>query len=92
MLVGSKYPWLKWLDGRVWFVRHGHDYTCLTSSMQSGAYMAAKEAGVAVVTRDVGLGFLVQAYTYHSTWKPNLSKISTDKINRAASRSVSNER
>jgi hypothetical protein len=92
MVRSSKYPWGDWLDGRVWLLRAHHDFMCLLSSLQSQAHTAAKDAGVAVATRDVGLGLLVQAYPNRSTWKPNLSAIPAGNIDRAANRSIQNRR
>lgn len=85
----SKYPWGDWLDGRVWFVRVHADFMCLVSSLQSQAHTAAKEAGVAVTTKDVGLGLLVQAYPVGSTWKPNLA---TGKFDRKIDKVLENKR
>jgi hypothetical protein len=79
----SKYPWAAWLDGRVWLLRAHHDFMCLVSSIQSQAHSAGREAGVAVVTRDLGLGVLVQAYPVGATWRPNLAAINSGKIDKA---------
>lgn len=79
----SKYPWGDWLDGRVWYVRVHHDFMCLVSSIQAQAHNWAHLMGVSVCTRDTGLGVLIQAYPSGSTWKPNLSAISSTAIKKA---------
>lgn len=83
MTRSSKYPWGNWLDGRVWLLRVHHDFMCLVPSIQSQAHVAAREAGVAVVTRDLGLGVLVQAYPIGATWRPNLAAVKVSKIDKA---------
>lgn len=76
----SIYPWEKWFNGQVWFLRTHKDFTCLEMSMQSQVYMWATKFGVAVTTRLINEGYdlagvMLQAYAVDSTWRPNLAKI-----------------
>jgi hypothetical protein len=83
----SKYPWADWLDGRVWLLQRElgdvADFSCLDTSMQAQARGWGLKLGVAVCTRLVSVGLLVQAYPVGSTWKPNLSAIDEKAIKRA---------
>jgi hypothetical protein len=44
----SKRPWHEWLDGRVWKLKEGEDYTCTPASLTVQARLAAKKMGVKV--------------------------------------------
>lgn len=80
----SQYPWDNWLDGRAWLLRaNGADFSCTEMSITSQAYNWAKLFGVAVSTRLVDGGVIVQAYPIGSTWKPNLAAIEPRKIKKA---------
>lgn len=46
----QKYPWNKWLDGRVWQLNGGKDFTSKPSGMAQQAYSAARKMGVKVQT------------------------------------------
>lgn len=86
--ASSMYPWEKWLNGQVWFLRTGTDFTCMEMSMQGQAYMWATKLGVAVTTRLVSdgdlAGVMLQAYAVDSTWRPNLAKFPLSKVARRA--------
>jgi hypothetical protein len=61
------YPWEQWLDGSVWLLRSGEDYSITTDSMRAAVSRAAKQAGkrarTSVVEDDDGTEALaVQAY------------------------------
>ncbi len=47
----GKYAWDEWLDGRVWLLRKGEDYTTTTPSMRASAAKAARGAGKRLRTR-----------------------------------------
>ena len=80
----SKYPWERWLNGQVWFLRTRADFTCMEVSIQGQAHMWAAKFKVSVTTRvvdEVGLaGVMLQAYPIDSTWKPNLIKFPLGKV------------
>lgn len=46
----SKYPWERWLDGRVWLLEADTDFVCLPTSMSLMAHAAAKQRGLKVRT------------------------------------------
>lgn len=80
----SKYPWEKWLDGRVWFLRTHTDFTCMEVSIQGQAHLWASKLKLSVSTRVVSdgtlTGVIVQAFPRHSTWKPNLAEFPLVKV------------
>ena len=49
--AGSRYPWDEWLDGSVWQLVHGDDYTAKTATFRSIASMQAKKRGGRIRTR-----------------------------------------
>lgn len=46
----EKYPWAEWLDGNVWSLDAGDDFTCTSESLRTTIYAAAKKRGVSVNT------------------------------------------
>jgi hypothetical protein len=48
---GSRYPWDEWLDGSVWLLSHGEDYTAKTATFRSIASTQAKKRGGRIRTR-----------------------------------------
>lgn len=49
--TGPNYPWDEWLDGRVWELTVGEDFTGRIDSMRSAASNAAINIGRTVRTR-----------------------------------------
>lgn len=88
----SKYPWTDWLNGKCWYIRTQADFLCLEMSIQGQAQSWAKKLGVAVTTRLVVGGVLVQAYPLGSTWKPHLANITLNDLVKAANRHINNPR
>lgn len=48
--LGVKYPYDKWMDGSIWMITKGEDFTCTANSMRSALFSAAKERGLKVRT------------------------------------------
>ena len=42
---GSRYPWDEWLDGGVWELMGGEDFTSKTSTFRANAQLQAKKRG-----------------------------------------------
>jgi hypothetical protein len=84
----SMYPWEKWLNGQVWFIRTNTDFRCMESSIRSQAHMWAMKLGVALTTRLISdsnlAGVMLQAYPIESTWKPNLARFPLSHVMRKA--------
>ena len=51
--AGSRYPWDEWLDGNVWELVHGDDFTAKPSTFRSIASGQAKKRGGKMRTRSV---------------------------------------
>lgn len=49
----SKYPWHQWLDGSIWKVVQGEDFTCKTPSMWTTLTNKAKKTGMKLQARIV---------------------------------------
>lgn len=47
----SVYPWDDWLDGGVWELRRGEDFTISAANFQSSAYTSARSRGKTVTVR-----------------------------------------
>lgn len=47
----DNYPWHLWLDGRIWALKQGIDYTIRPTSMRTRCHKMAKEFQCAVRTR-----------------------------------------
>jgi len=58
------YPWAEWTDGRIWYLRHGVDYTCSTTAMRAQYGMRCNAAGYSYRTHQAsdGSGLYVQAF------------------------------
>lgn len=56
-------PWGEWLDGRIWQLEHGVDYTIKPASLVATAYKRAAERGGKVRTKRQGDTVVLQ---YHS--------------------------
>lgn len=54
----SKYPWDEWLDGRVWKLERGKDYSVSEHSMDSQLRSAARKR-VGNMQIKMGIGFLI---------------------------------
>lgn len=63
---GGKYPWDEWLDGSVWLLRQGEDFSTSMISFRATASKMAKRNGKKVRSRTVndehGEGLAIQAY------------------------------
>lgn len=47
----TKYEWAEWMDGSVWQIKQGEDYTCSTVSMKGHIYSHAFKNNVKVRVR-----------------------------------------
>lgn len=58
------YPWTEWLDGSIWFLEAGRDYTCSTTAMRSQVGMRCNAAGLEYRTHRAadGSGLYVQTF------------------------------
>ena len=62
--VRNKYPWAEWLDGRVWCLHRGVDFTAALHSMQTHVQSVAHRRGKVVRTSVQNIDTLIiQAYT-----------------------------
>lgn len=63
---GGKYPWDDWLDGSVWLLRRGEDFSTSILSFRATASTMAKRSGKKLRSRAVsdenGEGLAIQAY------------------------------
>lgn len=57
----TKYPWDEWLDGSVWRITQGVDFTLSLRAMQSSVIIAARRVGRCVTTRVEGEHLILQA-------------------------------
>ncbi len=57
--IGTQYPWGEWLDGNIWKLTAGVDFTCKPGSMRTNTWKAAKAHGVSVRTSMPGDGSLI---------------------------------
>jgi hypothetical protein len=44
-LDGKEYPWNEWLDGRIWELKQGVDFTCPASTMSCTIRSSASRKG-----------------------------------------------
>ena len=44
--TGARYPWDEWLDGSVWQLIRGEDFTAKASTFRTNAQLQAKKRGV----------------------------------------------
>jgi hypothetical protein len=58
---GRRYPWAEWLDGDVWELVKGEDFTVSPYSFKCVAHQAARRAGLAPTIRIRGNKVYVQA-------------------------------
>jgi len=58
------YPWDQWLDGQIWLLRRGVDYTCTTTAMRAQYGMRCNAGHIAYRTHQTsdGDGLYVQAF------------------------------
>lgn len=63
------YPWTEWMDGSIWRIRRGVDFTCSIPSMRSSLIQRARRYGVKVrTTAEAGSDLIVfQFYTADET-------------------------
>ena len=52
----AKYPWEEWLDGRVWELTPGEDFTAKVTTLRSNAQLQAKRRGGRVHVRHLDQG------------------------------------
>ena len=57
----TKYPWDQWLNGDLWELTQGEDFTVSTTSMTSAATLYAMRRGIKVNTTQRGRHVYVQA-------------------------------
>lgn len=60
--AGTRHPWGEWLDGQVWKLTPGVDFTASTESMRVSAHRAAARRGVRVRATCEGGDLILQAY------------------------------
>ena len=58
----GKYPWSTWLDGQVWKLVPGTDFTCGISTMHGNVKMASWSRGIPVTVRRRDNCIYVQAH------------------------------
>lgn len=60
----DSYPWDQWLDGNLWHLRRGEDYTVATTSLRTYIYKMTSTRGLVIDTvRDPdGDGITIQAF------------------------------
>lgn len=54
------YPWHRWADGSAWKVMWGEDYFVSDKAFQAAVYAHAKSHGLAVTTRSIDGGLIIQ--------------------------------
>lgn len=59
--VREGYPWDEWLDGRVWHLTRGEDFTTSPRNFSSSVRQAAARKGVKLSTRVLGDNVFIQA-------------------------------
>lgn len=57
----SVYPWAEWLDGNIWELARGEDFTVKPSHMQQATGAAARKRGLEYTTRSIGDKVYIQA-------------------------------
>lgn len=57
-----KYPWEQWLDGTIWHLEHGKDFSVEVESMRVNIYTAAERRDLKVRTSVEGEDIVMQAY------------------------------
>jgi hypothetical protein len=57
----TKYPWDEWLNGKIWLLTEGVDFSISITSMQSSVTNAARNRGLKVTMRKREEGLYVQA-------------------------------
>ena len=62
-----KYPWREWMDGRIWKIVKGKDYTISTQQMRNSMRDAAKKHGKSIRTEVVDDG---KAIVFQAVPKP----------------------
>ena len=50
----NKYPWKDWLNGKVWKLTQGTDFTCSSQTFRGMVYSASHRKGLKVITREEG--------------------------------------
>jgi hypothetical protein len=51
--AGARYPWEEWLDGSVWELRQGQDFTAKLPTFRANAQTQAKKRGGVIRSRRV---------------------------------------
>ena len=59
---GGKYPWDEWLNGEIWKLKVGEDFTIDARMLQAQAYIAASKRRKKVRTRRETEFVYLQAY------------------------------
>ena len=52
----TRYPWDEWLDGRVWELVAGEDFTAKSTTLKANAQLQAKKRNGRVRTRQLAHG------------------------------------
>ena len=58
---GQRYPWEQWLDGQIWELTRGEDFSSKPETFRRSVYLAAERIDKKVLTRVMGDRLVVQA-------------------------------
>lgn len=58
----QKYPWSDWLNGKIWKLTQGHDFSVSPGHMRNSVFTAARANGKRVHTRVDGDCLYIQTY------------------------------
>lgn len=61
MFKRDRYPWTDWLDGQLWELKRGEDFTITTAGFVSAVHHAARESNMRVRTKRRGDTVWIQA-------------------------------
>tara|TARA_B100000073_G_scaffold196165_1_gene162501 strand:+ start:671 stop:910 length:240 start_codon:yes stop_codon:yes gene_type:complete len=57
----AKYPWADWMDGQIYKIKRGEDFTATTKVMRQQIYAAAKNHGKSVRSTSTATEIIFQA-------------------------------
>lgn len=60
--IDKRYPWDTWMDGHIWQLTAGEDFTCKPGSFAIQARRAARERGMRLRIRSLPDMVLLKAY------------------------------
>ena len=56
-----RYPWDEWLDGGIWLLKPGEDFSCQPANFRSLAFTQARARNLSLRTLTTADGFVLQA-------------------------------